>query len=57
MSRLVTLLMAAAIALTACASSETAGNCLYIVKYEGKMLKWHSCEEPPAMVSKRMTKG
>ncbi|MCI0428940.1 MAG: hypothetical protein L0210_00150 [Rhodospirillales bacterium] len=56
MSRLAALLRAAAIALTACASSETADNCLYIVKYEGKALKWHSCEEPPAMVSKRMTK-
>ncbi len=56
MSRLATLLIVAAIALTGCASSEIVENCLYIVKYEGKMLKWHSCEEPPAMVSKRMTK-
>jgi hypothetical protein len=57
MSRLVTLLMATAIALPACASTETADSCLYIVKYEGKMLKWYSCEDPPAMVNKRMTKG
>jgi hypothetical protein len=56
MSRLATLLTAAVLALTACTSSETADNCLYIVKYEGKMLKWYSCEEPPAMVSKRMSK-
>jgi len=56
MSWFVASLMATTIALTACAGSETADNCLYIVKYEGKMLKWYSCEEPPAMVSKRMTR-
>jgi hypothetical protein len=56
MSGLAALLMLAAVALTGCANSETADNCLYVVKYEGKMLKWYSCEAPPAMVSKRMTK-
>jgi hypothetical protein len=62
MSRILLPFIVAAAVLTGCANGETADsgvateNCLYIVKYEGRMMKWHSCDEPPAMMTKRVTK-
>ena len=49
-------LIVAAILLTVCTSSgQAAENCLYVVSYNGDMYKWHLCDEPPAMGSKRLT--
>jgi hypothetical protein len=56
-------LIVAAIVVAGCTSSETeraaqtTDNCLYIVKYQGKMIKWYSCETPPAMMTTRLSKG
>ena len=38
------------------ASGQSADSCLYIVKYQGRMMKWHSCDETPAMMTKRLAK-
>lgn len=35
-------------------SFENAGKCLYVVRYEGNMMKWHSCAVPPPMASHRL---
>ena len=49
-------LIVAAVLLTVCTSSgQAAENCLYVVSYNGDVYKWHSCDEPPAMGSKRLT--
>ncbi len=41
-------LIVAAIVLTVCTNSgQATENCLYVVKYEGRMYKWHTCDEPP----------
>ena len=54
-------LIVAAIVLTICinsgqASGQATENCVYVVNYtNGGMYKWHSCDEPPAMNSKRLT--
>lgn len=36
---------------------EETANCLYIVKYEGNMLKWAECDAQPAMARERLTSG
>jgi hypothetical protein len=50
-------LIVAAIVLTICTNSgQATENCVYVVNYtNGAMYKWHSCDEPPAMNSKRLT--
>jgi hypothetical protein len=49
-------LILAAIVLTVCTiSGQAAENCLYVVSYNGDVYKWHLCDEPPAMNSKRLT--
>ena len=49
-------LIVAAVLLTVCTNSgQAAENCLYVVSYNGDMYKWHLCDEPPAMGSKRLT--
>lgn len=55
-------LVVAAIILTGCATSNASQdadpeNCLYIVKYEGNMLKWAECDAQPAMARERLTSG
>ena len=51
-------LIVAAIVLTICTNSgQATENCVYVVNYtNGAMYKWHSCDEPPAMNSKRLTR-
>lgn len=63
MSRHGVLLILAAVLLAGCTSpdgdgaGQETGRCLYVVKYSrGQMMKWHSCDEPPAMTTRRLAK-